>query len=118
MCMQSSVYNHSILWCQLQNNEAFSCFCFLDFVERIAGCSLLYVDVNICISIIFCPRSGIHSLLQILPSIPFILYDWKSVFHFVVYSVWLLNLSAKLQVQNFDHIFIKHLCVSSYYFDA
>lgn len=118
MCMQSSVYNHSILWCRLQNNEAFSCFCFLDFVERIAGCSLLYVDVNICILIIFCPRSGIHSLLQILPSIPFILYDWKSVFHFVVYSVWLLNLSAKLQVQNFDHIFIKHLCVSSYYFDA
>lgn len=50
---------------------------------------------------------GIHFLQQVFPSIPFILYDWNTVFHFVLlYSVWLLNLSAKLQVQNFDHIFI------------
>lgn len=106
-CMQSSVYKHSIFWCRLQINKAFSCFCFFDFVKRIAGCSLLYVDVNICILIIFCPRSGTHSLLQVFPSIPFILFNWNTVFLFMVlYSIWLLNLSAKLQVQNFDHISI------------
>lgn len=47
----------------------FSWFCIFDFVRAIGGCWLLYVDMNICISVILCPRIGIHSLLQVFNSI-------------------------------------------------